>query len=58
MDIAVQVATWPADAPRGAVTRFCREYEVSRSWFYQVRPVAAEGIDGLSGVLDRRAGRG
>jgi transposase InsO family protein len=48
MDIAVQVATWPADAPRGAVTRFCREYEVSRSWFYQVRArVAAEGIDGL-----------
>ena len=48
MDIAVQVATWPADATRGAVTRFCREYEVSRSWFYQVRArVAAEGIDGL-----------
>jgi putative transposase len=48
MDIAVQVATWPADAPRGAVTRFCREYQVSRSWFYQVRArVAAEGVEGL-----------
>jgi putative transposase len=48
MDIAVQVATWPADVPRGAVTRFCREYEVSRSWFYQVRArVAAEGVQGL-----------
>lgn len=48
MDIAVQVATWPADVPRGAVTRFCREYEVSRSWFYQVRArVAAEGVEGL-----------
>jgi putative transposase len=48
MDIAVQVATWPADAPRGAVNRFCREYQVSRSWFYQVRArVAAEGLQGL-----------
>jgi putative transposase len=48
MDVAVQVATWPADAPRGAVTRFCREYEVSRSWFYQVRGrVRAEGVQGL-----------
>jgi hypothetical protein len=48
MDIAVQVAAWPSAAPRGAVTRFCREYQVSRSWFYQVRArVAAEGVDGL-----------
>lgn len=48
MDIAVQIATWPADAPRGAVARFCREYQVSRSWFYQLRArVAAEGVQGL-----------
>jgi transposase InsO family protein len=57
MDIAVQVATWPADAPRGAVTRFCREYQVSRSWFYQVRArVAAEGVEGLE-RRPRRPGR-
>jgi putative transposase len=46
MDIAVQIAAWPVDAPRGAVSRFCREYEVSRSWFYQVRErVAVEGVE-------------
>jgi hypothetical protein len=46
MDIAVQIAAWPVDAPRGAVSRFCREYEVSRSWFYQVRArVAVEGVE-------------
>ena len=31
------VATWPQDAPRGAVSRFCREHGVSTSWFYEVR---------------------
>jgi transposase InsO family protein len=34
------VATWPEDAPRGAVTAFCREHNVSRAWFYQVRAKA------------------
>jgi transposase InsO family protein len=53
MDIAVQIATWPVDAPRGAVSRFCREYEVSRSWFYQVRArVAVEGVE--QGLQRRR----
>lgn len=45
-DIRVRhaVTTWPEDAPRGAVTAFCREHNVSRSWFYQVRARAeAEG---------------
>lgn len=36
------VATWPEDAPRGAVSAFCRKHNVSRAWFYQVRAVAAE----------------
>jgi putative transposase len=48
MDVRVLVAAWPPDAPRGAVSRFCREHDVSRSWFYEVRArVAAEGVDGL-----------
>jgi putative transposase len=34
------VATWPEDAPRGAVTAFCRKHNVSRAWFYQVRAAA------------------
>ena len=43
--------------PRGAVTRFCREYEVSRSWSSPGAARVAARIDGFSGVLDRRAGR-
>jgi putative transposase len=31
------IATWPADAPRGAVTAFCRRHGVSRSQFYEIR---------------------
>ncbi|WP_457963134.1 DDE-type integrase/transposase/recombinase [Arthrobacter sp. D1-29] len=34
------VATWPEDAPRGAVTAFCRKHNVSRAWFYRVRAAA------------------
>ena len=42
-DIKVRhaVATWPEDAPRGAVSAFCRKHDVSRAWFYQVRAAAA-----------------
>ncbi|MFH5878429.1 DDE-type integrase/transposase/recombinase [Arthrobacter sp. NA-172] len=38
--IRLLVATWPEDAPRGAVARFCRQHKVSRSWFYKVRAAA------------------
>jgi transposase InsO family protein len=42
------VAAWPEAAPRGSVSRFCREHEVSRSWFYEVRArLKAAGVDGL-----------
>lgn len=34
------VASWPADAPRGAVSAFCRKHGVSRAWFYKVRATA------------------
>jgi putative transposase len=44
MDVRGMVVTWPADAPRGSVSRFCAEHGVSRSWFYGVRArVEAEG---------------
>jgi len=32
-----QALAFPDDAPRGAVTRFCEEHQVSRAWFYKVR---------------------
>ena len=37
MDVRALVVAWPEDAPRGAVTRFCADQGVSRSWFYEVR---------------------
>ncbi|MDJ0358177.1 DDE-type integrase/transposase/recombinase [Paenarthrobacter sp. PH39-S1] len=37
------VATWPDDAPRGAVAVFCRKHKVSRTWFYKVRAAARSG---------------
>lgn len=37
MDVRMIVATWPADAPRGAVARFCRDHDVSTSWFHELR---------------------
>lgn len=48
MDVRMAIVTWPVGAPRGAVSRFCREHGVSRSRFYEIRarsvaqgPVAA-----------------
>ena len=41
MDVRAAVVAWPPDAPRGAVRRFCAEHGVSRSWFYEVRALAA-----------------
>lgn len=39
------IATWPPDAPRGSVSLFCRENEVSRSRFYEIRAAArAQGV--------------
>lgn len=40
MVVRMLVATWPQDAPRGAVTAFCAEHGVSRAWFYKIRALA------------------
>lgn len=42
MDVRSLVVTWPENAARGAVTRFCKEHHVSRSWFYEVRARARQ----------------
>lgn len=39
--IRLAIARWPADAPRGAVTSFCREHAISRNTFYKLRRRAA-----------------
>lgn len=47
MDVRASVAVWQPGG-RGSVTRFCREYQVSRSWFYVLRGrLAAEGLAAL-----------
>lgn len=38
--VRLAVASWDDDAPRGAVSAFCREHVVSTSWFYKVRAEA------------------
>jgi putative transposase len=36
VDVRNAIVTWSEDAPRGAVSRFCREHGVSRSQFYDI----------------------
>lgn len=44
VDVRAAIVTWPKDAPRGAVSRFCVEHGISRSQFYEIRRLAlAEG---------------
>ena len=40
VDVRMMIATWPADAPRGAVSVFCREHAISRSRFYELRALS------------------
>ena len=41
VDVRMMIAAWPAEAPRGAVSAFCRRHGVSRSRFYEIRALAA-----------------
>jgi len=42
--VSLAVVQWPPDAPRGAVTTFCVEHNISRETFYAIRRrVAADG---------------
>jgi len=56
VDVRVLIAAWPADAPHGAVARFCREHQVSRSQFYAIRNLAREGgrLAAVTGSTSRR----
>lgn len=45
--VRLLVASWPEDAPRGAIDAFCAQHGVSRSWFYKIRARAVAG-----GVLE------
>jgi transposase InsO family protein len=56
MDVRVQIAAWPPESARGAVTAFCRAHKISRSQFYAIRKIAREGGQ-LEAVTGAAAGR-
>lgn len=37
LELRLLIMRWPDDAPRGAVSRFCAQQGISRSWFYSLR---------------------
>ncbi|GAA2003716.1 hypothetical protein GCM10009755_11010 [Brevibacterium samyangense] len=49
------IARWTADAPRGAVTTFCAEHDISRKTFYELRKRAT--TDGEAAALQPRSRR-
>lgn len=53
--IRLAIAQWPDDAPRGAVSTFCAEHDISRKTFYVLRRRAKE--HGEASVLEPRSRR-
>lgn len=53
--VRLAIVEWPSDAPRGAVTTFCRESGISRETFYAIRRRAV--VDGPAAALEPRSRR-
>ena len=53
--VRLAIVQWPPDAPRGAVTSFCLEHNISRESFYAIRKRAL--IDGPAAALEPRSRR-
>ncbi len=53
--IRLAITQWPRDAPRGAVTSFCLEHEISRKTFYAIR--ARVATEGPAAALEPRSRR-
>lgn len=53
--IRLAIASWPDDAPRGAVSTFCNEHGISRESFYVLRRRAKE--EGQAAALEPRSRR-
>jgi putative transposase len=49
----MMIVSWPGDAPRGAVSAFCRRHGISRSRFYEIRALGAE-VGAVEAVLAPR----
>lgn len=53
--VRLAIVEWAEDAPRGAVTTFCLEHEITRKTFYKIRAQARE--DGSAAALQPRSRR-
>jgi transposase InsO family protein len=53
--VRLEIAQWPPDAPRGAVSTFCAEVGISRKTFYAIRRRALE--EGQAAALEPRSRR-
>ncbi|MBP2373336.1 integrase core domain-containing protein [Paeniglutamicibacter psychrophenolicus] len=53
--IRLAIAQWPEDAPRGSVTTFCAEHEITRKTFYAIRARARD--EGQAAALEPRSRR-
>lgn len=53
--VRLAIANGPVDAPRGAVSTFCAEHNISRKAFYELRKRARD--DGQAAVLEPRSRR-
>lgn len=53
--IRLAIAQWPDDAPRGAVSTFCTEHDITRKTFYAIRARARE--EGQAAALEPRSRR-
>ncbi len=53
--VRLAISQWPKDAPRGAVSTFCAEHDISRKSFYELRKRAK--ADGPAAVLEPRSRR-
>ena len=53
--VRLAIAHWPEDAPRGAVSTFCAEHNISRKSFYELRKRTR--VDGPAAVLEPRTRR-
>ncbi|MGB1225066.1 MAG: helix-turn-helix domain-containing protein, partial [Mycobacterium sp.] len=53
--VRLAISQWPDDAPRGAVSAFCVEHDISRKSFYELRKRVK--ADGPAAVLEPRTRR-
>jgi putative transposase len=53
--VRLAISLWPLDAPRGAVTSFCLEHQISRKTFYAIRARVEE--EGQAAALEPRSRR-